>query len=492
MRALGAVPDRPGRAVIYRRVSALMGRGGDDFHSPDLQSAAVRRHLGPLGLREVGVVDDIDVTGRTFAREGLDKIRAMVENREVDVIAVYDLSRLGRNAGEALRFIKWLRDHNVGIISTVEKIDDSPEGQFILGQFLLLAEMYSNQLGRRWSELIAHRARAGKAHGAVLPIGYQRGPDGIEVDPVLGPAVTDVFRRYADGEPGSALARRLAAARGTPTRLQQVKRLLTNPFYLGKVALWGGKTRTSKSKPILLVDGEHPALVGQDIWDRVQDRARRASYTPARLLAVSHELVSLVFCGHCEQRMQRHEAPEKGHRTVRLRCGQHLAKSGGCEGCGAPRLDEVVEVVLDRLRKRVARIRQDATSLLVVDSERARAAGDIARLEHEIAETRRAETRVTDGWARGKVTDESYRTLTAQYQAQEKELRAQVDELRRVSDRPASAAYVTLVEKLLAMWPRMDAEQRNRALRDVILRVVVRRSERWREPVDDRVEVLFA
>ena len=487
---LAAVPDRPGRAVVYRRVSALMGRGGEDFHSPDLQLAAVRRHLGPLGLREVGVVDDIDVTGRTFAREGLDQIRAMVEAGQVDVLAVYDLSRLGRNAGEALRFIKWLRDHGVGIISTVEKIDDTPEGQFILGQFLLLAEMYSNQLGRRWSELIAHRAQAGKPHGGP-PIGYVRTDEGVVPDPVLGPVVAEVFVRYADGEPASQLCRRLSAARGQPTRIQQVKRLLTNPFYAGKVATWGGRSRSSTTKPTLVVAGDHPPLVDEATWERVQDRVRRESFTPKRLLAVSHELVSLAYCATCKQRAQRHETTEYGVRVARLRCGQHIAKAG-CPGCGAPKLDTVLVVVLERLDERMHAIREDETAALLVDAERARAGGDVEALKREIAETKRASAKVTDGWARGAVTDDIYQTLTARYAEQEAELRARVDDLERVHSRPAPKAYASLVEKLLTMWPTMTAEQRNRALRDVIRRVVIRRSERWREPVDDLVTVEFA
>lgn len=149
------------------RVSALMGREGETFHSPDLQTAALRRHVGPLGLREVGVVSDLDRTGRTFSREGLDEIRRMVDAGQVDVVAVYDLSRLGRNVREALEFIKWLDDRGVSVVSTVEKIDDSPEGKFFLTQFLGMAQLYSDQIGRRWAEVIAARARQGHHHSGV-------------------------------------------------------------------------------------------------------------------------------------------------------------------------------------------------------------------------------------------------------------------------------------------------------------------------------------
>jgi site-specific DNA recombinase len=120
-RALAAVPDQPRRVVAYRRVSALMGRGGDDFHSPDVQLQAIRRVT--TGMVEVAVIDDIDRTGRHFAREGIDKIRALAEAGHLDVLAVYDVSRLGRNVRESLAFLSRLADRGVTIVSACEQVD---------------------------------------------------------------------------------------------------------------------------------------------------------------------------------------------------------------------------------------------------------------------------------------------------------------------------------------------------------------------------------
>lgn len=120
----------PRRQVSYIRVSALMGRGGEQFHSPDLQLQAIREMAGRTQAIEVAVVQDIDRTGRDFNREGIRQVMAMARNHEIDVVGFYDLSRFGRNLAESLGHIRELHDLGVSVASTVENFDDSPEGQF--------------------------------------------------------------------------------------------------------------------------------------------------------------------------------------------------------------------------------------------------------------------------------------------------------------------------------------------------------------------------
>src|SRR5690242_4267650 len=102
------VPDKSGRVVLYARVSALMDRGGDNFHSPTVQVTAMRRITA--GMREVAVIEDLDASGRNFERDGINRIRRMAERGEIDALAVYDVSRLGRNVRESLTFLADLAD----------------------------------------------------------------------------------------------------------------------------------------------------------------------------------------------------------------------------------------------------------------------------------------------------------------------------------------------------------------------------------------------
>jgi site-specific DNA recombinase len=265
--------DAGGRVVLYVRVSELMGRGGETFHSPEIQITEMRQAATRSGLKEVAVVDDIDVSGQTFSRRGIDQIRTMVEHGQVDVVAVHDLSRLGRNLAESLTFIRWLRDRDVAIMSAQERIDDSPEGQYMIGQWLALAELVGAQIGRKWAQVIRRLAENGQHHG-VLPTGYHRVDGALEVHPVMGPAITRAFADYAGNRPMGAILDDLAAANGRRLWRSSVKTMLRRRVYLGRVQL------DSKLGGMVDAPGRHQPLTDQETWDLVQARLDRDAKLP--------------------------------------------------------------------------------------------------------------------------------------------------------------------------------------------------------------------
>jgi site-specific DNA recombinase len=472
--------------VLYVRVSALMGRevGAQDFHSPGMQVDAMRRTISTAGLREVAVVEDIDVSGQTFSREGLDTIRAMIEKRQVDAVAVYDLSRLGRNVLESLTFIGWLRDRGVTIISAREHIDGTSQGQFMLGQYLLLAELYGNQIGEKWSEVIERRARAGRHHG-VVPQGYLRHDDGtLAVDTKLGPAVTAVFTEYAAGAFVADIARAFGAARNRPVRRNVVKAMLANPTYLGRVVVRvRGGARVE-------VPGAHPPLVDQNTWDRVQERLARDRVTPARRLAAKYGLTGLVWCAHCDGAMQVWWSNESG--GVRRMVCSRRAQVGleGCTGPGTPRYTDIEEAVLTEVVAYAARLRGNPAARAARKARTTRAGHDAAGLQKRLTTVREAMTRITTRWGQHQMSDAVYEASMADLAGQESTLQEQLARARSVASTvPDPGRVVRLVDLLVELWPNLTEPERNRALRDVVARVRVRRAERWREPVADRLDI---
>lgn len=481
-------PATATRVVLYRRVSALMGRGGEDFHSPDVQLAGMRRHIAPLGLHEVGIVDDIDVTGRTFSREGLDKIRAMVEQRQVDAIAVYDISRLGRNVGDALQFIAWLKEHAVSVISANERLDDTPTGKFMTTQWLALAELYSNQIGQKWAETIDVRARNGHHHG-VAPMGYVRIPNDngkgthLEADPHLAPVIAQAFRDFAAGKTVAQITADISRARGKPTDRSTIKSLLQNPVYLGRVVLWGtGKGRRPagwRENPAYVGPGKHPRLVEDDVWDICVRRHNRDSFTPPRLLGVpAHPLVGLVYCAVCEHRMQYHQG--------RYECGQQN-RLKTCTGAGRPRAQELLDAVLEEARGYLALLRGDVGAQQA-QLRRAQAAQDVDAAKARLVSVRAEMTKLTKGWLAGGVPDSAYQGLVGPLRAEEESLEARLE--RSLETEAADPGrLVVLVEEMLAMWDDMLVPERALVLRDVVSRVLVRAAAFFKEPEADRISV---
>lgn len=479
-RNLRAVPDKPSRVLLYVRVSALMGRGGEDFHSPDVQTSAMRRAIAPAGLREVGVVEDIDQTGRHFNREGIDQIKAMADARQIDAIAVYDLSRLGRNVREALEFIEYLAERGVGVLSASENIDTStPSGKLMLQQFLSFAEFYSNTVGRNWSAIIVRRAEQGLGHGR--PLGYIKKDLALHVHPVDGPAVAEAFRKYAAGRPIGEISRELAAAIGRTVYTNQLKKQLRRDVYRGKVVIHGR-----------VLPGRHEPLVDEETWQLVQDRIARERTVPSRHLGPTWSLVGIIFCPQDHPLYRRPTANRPGGPKInRLECGRGRSTSSETCTIGQPPLDAVEAEVLRQVAEYVRLLRDDVGAQAEKRARAAAARVEKATLGEQLKRVRSAMARIAKEWALLRLTDDVYEETMAELRESETALLTSIASADQVVQLPTPAQMASAGEQLLAMWPEMTVSEKGRALRVVVRRVVVRAPARWREPVGDRVQVFF-
>ncbi|MGW3808811.1 recombinase family protein [Micromonospora sp. NPDC005113] len=471
-RHLAPVPEGPGRVVAYVRVSALMGRSGDDFHSPEVQLAAIRRTTAPAGLQEVAVIEDIDRTGRHFSREGIDRIRRMALDRQIDALAVYDVSRLGRNVRESLVFLAWLADQGVTILSANEQVDTStPSGRLMLTNMLAIAEYRSDEIGRGWSGTIARRAERGQHHGR--PLGYTREGKRMVPDETLGPAMTEVFRRYAAGDPIGDITRSLAAVRGKAMHTANVKKLLRSPVYRGQVVA-GDE----------VLPGQHEPLVDEVTWRKVQNRLAAEAGTPPRHLAPTWSLVGLVECpsGHKLQR--------QGDRLV-CGMGRGDVKGGACEGVGRPLLARVEVEVLRQVAEYASRLRTDHHARAARLARVAAGRTDRAVLERRVADARAGMVRLAKTNALDPLPDEVYRQAMGELRDQERAAAAELARIGPVEPPADPVEAAGAVDALLGLWPEMLPAERGKALRSVVSLVVVRPAGRWREPEADRVEVRF-
>lgn len=477
---LRAVPDRPPRVVLYRRVSAIMGRSGDDFLSPDLQLKAMQQRVAMAGMREVGVVDDIDVSGTHFSRDGIDEIRAMVEAGRIDAIAVYDVSRLGRNVLESLRFLAWIEQHGVAIISACEQVDTTtPAGKLMLTNMLAIAEYRAGEIGRNWSAVIDNRARAGHHHGKTY--GYQRVNKALVPDPRTAPIVADAWAAYAAGEPIGEITRMVAERRGKRIDTSAVKKWFRNPVYLGHATANGE----------IVCRDAHPPLVDQDTWDRVQARLARDARTMPRHLAPTWAMVGLAYCpdGH---RLQKMPTKYRG-RVDRLICGIGPSRgmAGGCLGIGYPRMEHVEAEMLRQVHRRIELLTTDQATQATRSAQRAQAGVDRTVAMRELAKVRTSMAKLARSWASGETPDSAYHPTMAEFRGVEATWQMKLDTYGSAAVLASPEESAGLAATVLKMWPKATMPERNRMLRGIVDRIVVRRAAFWREPEWERVVVEF-
>lgn len=481
-RILRAVPDHPCRVVCYIRVSALMGRGGEDFHSPDVQLGGIRRSIATAAMREVAVIDDIDQTGRNFNRAGIDKIRTMAQARQIDAVAVYDLSRLGRNAREALEFIDELAKWGVGVVSASEKIDTStPAGKLMLQQFLSFAEFSSNVVGKNWAAVIMRRAEQGLGHGR--PTGYIKKDLALHVHPVDGPAMAHAFERYAAGDPIAEITRDLAAALGRTVYTTTLKKQFQHQVYRGKVVLHEH-----------VLPGRHTPLVEQDVWERVQERIARDRTVPSRHLGPTWSLVGLIYC-HQDHLLRRRPCADRpdGLKVERLECGR--GKSGVSTKCsiGQPRLAHVEAHVLAKVAEHVKLLQDDVSAQAAKRARAATARAERVDFVEQLKQVRSAMAKITVRWGMSQSpnADSTFEEAMAELRASETSLLTAIAAADHVVQAPSPAQMAHAGEQLLAMWDDMTIAEKGRQLKIVVQKIVVRAPSYWREPVDDRMQVFF-
>lgn len=485
-RRLAAVPDAPRLAVISLRVSRVMGRDGDSFHAPDLQEEACRRFCTERGWHVVTVVTDLDVSGGVFDRPGLNEALRLIDAGDATALVTYDVSRLGRKVKETLEVIDRVRTAGGVYASVKERFDDTPEGEHLLHTFLSIAHLYRRQRGRGWQEVIARRAEQGRWHGSNPPFGYRLGEKGLERHPVDGPLLTEAFARYGAGHLVSHIARDLTARRGKLHAVVTLKRQLQNAVYAGQVVVNG-----------VSYDGVHEALVDERTWERVQRRIGRDRRTASRHLAVSHSLVGLVVCDHCDRHLQLHVAPPREGQPApipRLQCRRRL--QGGpevCMGPGTPRVAEVEAAVLAELRQRIVVLRSDGGERAAQQARRVRAGVDLGRLRRELRETELTIGRLTTDKGRREITLQAYQLSVGPLEQAAEEIRRQLEIAQAVQESPAPRTAIGALVAIERLWDVAAVDEKNRMLRRLVRQVRVRRAISYREPLttgpDGRVQV---
>ena len=191
----------------YVRVSVVGGRAGESFQSPAAQRDAIHKWAEYRG-REIGeVFEDLDRSGGTLKREGLQAILARIEAGESGGIVVAKLDRLSRSVADGLRVVDEIQRAGGEIVCTDQAIDTtSPGGKFQLTLWLAIAEWYRDSVTEQWAQTKA-RAIERKAWPGRTPYGTRRLESGrVELHPITSQHVARMVTERAAGRGWKAIA----------------------------------------------------------------------------------------------------------------------------------------------------------------------------------------------------------------------------------------------------------------------------------------------
>ncbi|MBI4560525.1 MAG: recombinase family protein [Candidatus Rokubacteria bacterium] len=233
-------------AAIYARVSSDRQKEEQTIAS---QTSALREYAAQHGylIPEGWVFEDEGWSGATLVRPGLERLRDLAAQGQLDAVLVYSPDRLSRKYAYQVLLLEEFARAALEVVFVQAPRAETPEDVLLIQFQGMIAEYEKAQISERTRRGKRHRARCGLINvlsGAPYGYRYVRKADGVpahyEVLEAEAAMVREVFRRY--GEEGWAigtLARWLTEA-GIPTRTGKrhwdrstVWGMLRNPAYQG-------------------------------------------------------------------------------------------------------------------------------------------------------------------------------------------------------------------------------------------------------------------
>ncbi|MCB6180155.1 recombinase family protein, partial [Rhodobacter sp. Har01] len=233
--------------------------------------------------------DDGGLSGGTLDRPALQRLLAEIDAGRIGMVVVYKIDRLTRSLVDFGRLVERLDARGCSFVSVTQAFNTATSmGRLTLNVLLSFAQFEREVTAERIRDKIAASKKKGLWMGGALPLGYDRHPDPQRRELVLNPAEAEVARtlftlyddlgnlRLVEAEaerlglrPKSVVTPSGHVRGVSPFTRGQLHYLLTNPVYIGRIR------HKDQTYP-----GRHPAIIGSELWDRVQAKLIAAGARP--------------------------------------------------------------------------------------------------------------------------------------------------------------------------------------------------------------------
>ncbi|MEE0841139.1 MAG: recombinase family protein [Acutalibacteraceae bacterium] len=449
--------------ALYCRLSQDDGREGES-NSISNQKEILAQYARANGFHNTMFFVDDGISGTTFDRPDFQRMQRMIENGEIGVVIVKDLSRFGRNyldVGEYLE-IKYptLGVHFIAIQENVDTLKNT--GTEMMPFNNIFNEWYAAQTSKKIRAVWKSKADKGERIAAAIPYGYIKSQDDPKqwiIDEESAKVVRYIFELTLEGLGPMKIARRLEdeqilsptayylengrkssndiSARGKCAwSTTSVRHILENRQYTGctvnfKTSLVSYKVHKTVYNPEeewQIIPNTQEAIIDEDTFNRVQelrDSRRRNTATGRESL-----FSGLLYCADCKSKLYFCAAKSIKPEQEFHRCSAYKENRGSCS---IHFIREVVlrEAILE-LVKRVALFIQQYEAVFLymyakkhnitkeVNSRNMKAT--IERNKRRIKELDKLIERIYEDNVLGKIPDARFSKMMASYEAEQNQL----------------------------------------------------------------------
>lgn len=341
------------RAALYARVSteeqAMHGVSLDAQKERLLQYAKENE----LTVVDIYVDEGISARKRYTRRSEFMRMLDDVRAGRIDVVLFIKLDRWFRNIADYYEVQAILDRHGVQWIATEEDYDTTTaNGRLALNIKLAIAQDESDRTSERIKFVFQNMVKEGRVISGMTPLGYTVENKRAVIRESDAEIVRAMFDKYIDSRSMKATSRYLLERFGKSIDVRNMKKMLTNPWYIGEA--YG-------------IKGWCPAIVDEKTFRLAGSivEVRSARYDGTRSDRV-YLFTGIVFCGCCGRRMTTYSCGNKNadgsvrQNFIYYRCYAHTMRL--CDMKKQFNQDKLEAWLLSNLRSEAERYNRDVAN----------------------------------------------------------------------------------------------------------------------------------
>jgi hypothetical protein len=276
---------------------------------------------------------------------------------QTHTVVVYKVDRLTRSLTDFAKIVEQFDKQRVSFVSVTQQFNTTTSmGRLTLNVLLSFAQFEREVTGERIRDKVAASKRKGMWMGGVVPVGYEVKDRQLVINPAEAERVREIYRMYlklgcvskvqeyldqAGVRSKERTSRTGRSSGGAVYSRGALYGMLQNHMYLGKVHHQG-----------TYYPGQQPAIIDQELWDKVQAQFVANLQAPRRRLRSASKslLTGLLYDPQGNRFTPSHAA--KGARRYRYYVSQAVIKKPGRAADGPVRLpaDELEELVISQVQ----------------------------------------------------------------------------------------------------------------------------------------------
>jgi len=458
--------------ALYCRLSQEDERLGESLSIENQKNILLQYAKEHHFTNPVFFVDD-GYSGTNYDRPGFQNMLEQVESGKVAVILCKDLSRLGRNSSLTGLYTNFTFPENGVRFIAINDDFDSADPNSVNNDFAGIKNWFNEFYARDTSRKIRAVNKAKGERGVPLttnvPYGYVKDPENPKhwiIDPEAAKIVKYIFDLCMEGRGPSQIANVLREKEIlTPTAYKKnqgrdcpnavpenpcgwnsstVVHILERREYTGCIvnfktytnSIWDKKQRDNPVENQAVFYDAHEPIIAEDVFEKVQEiRQQRHRKTKSGRTSM---FSGLVFCSDCGEKLY-YGATNNGkvegaffdcslHWKHKDKCGTHFIRESVLNRMVLRHIQLVTGYILHHRQHFISvmgqKMRVESAEKIQISRKQ------LERNEKRIAELKRLFIKIYEDNAKGKLSDERFDMMSQSYEAEQKQLEAEVIALR--------------------------------------------------------------